>query len=200
MLILQIVILLLIVWCLVSFFFLAYYLKISFSRSSGRIVIKNTEYNRTESENLLVDCVKSHKQSLKIVAGPLCPDVYSKKFAEAVRENPTLKITIICGPRIFVENGENPVLQLAKENRIRLFYSRELQPLHFRIVDDLDVYVEEPHLENAKERTTYVFKNNPFEVKTYNKRFARIIRSDLVIECKDDKYPFELINFKDNQK
>lgn len=100
-------------------------------------------------------------------------EIFSFEMVKALRaaHERGVKISFITGPVQICDNTRKaPLIELAKEGVINLFYSEKRQQEHFW-VSERQVFYEEYHEPAAIERTAYYFRDNAFEAHYFMKKF-----------------------------
>lgn len=150
-----------------------------------------------------VKCIEQCNTSIKAVAGECTTKAYTRPVGNALRraiEERDITVKIICGPIITVrdEDESSPILELAIEGKLQLYFSNKRLPLHFRIGDNgKHLYWEEEHTLNADRREYYEFIGNDFEAKPFLDDFEKLLSSGKYIRSNNPKDDFVLVKESD---
>lgn len=110
----------------------------------------------------VIDGARSH---ITMVRGEIPFSVYNQDVARALRSarQRGVDITLACGPKVVVPPGDHhPILELAEEGILRLYYPVKDQGPHFVEADSRLLYLEGLHAEGARERPAWLYENSLF--------------------------------------
>jgi len=134
------------------------------------------------------------------VTGEGHPMVFNDETLEALRaaHSRGVKMSFIGGPVQIQDDILNtaPLVQLAKEGVIDLYYSEKRQKEHFWVSKNGMVFSEDIHEPVAEIRTGYYIKNNCFESDDFIKKFKEALhgKNIKVIRYHNDMKPFIVLS------
>ena len=147
---------------------------------------KITDKNNTDSdrEKDLRELIEKANNNILIVSGSGYAPIYNQlksNFMEAFNRGVKTSI-VICGDEISTKEGENALIELKKQNLIKL-YKSPLPHHHFWVVDDSDVEIEKIHPTNSQERVVRKIVDSISANRVYRDKFNQILStSDLVLD------------------
>ncbi len=146
-------------------------------RTTSRQFVNSNEASR----KWLIDHLSTAQRNLLIVSGNLNPEVYTQEFVDflctKLETNKGFTAKILSGPEILTLNNENLLYNLSSMNSFpdRLFIQflakRPVQ--HFRVIDDIHLFVEDPHGPFEKDRMVSTLENSFFKGWMYKREFER---------------------------
>lgn len=129
-------------------------------------------------KNDVIHVINSARTHITMARGEIPPVVYDDDIASALRaaHGRGVNITLVCGPEVRMpEIGPHPVLRLADEGILDLYYPERTRPVHFIEADSRTLYWEGHHPHGARERDVVMFENSYFRAKGERRRlFADI--------------------------
>jgi hypothetical protein len=144
------------------------------STKNKRRVI-DAENNPDKAAVVLIDDLNNTKNEIDIVTGNANPTFYSRKDVydklEEVAKDKKI-INIYSGKPSTRFKGKNPLVKLSEDYPRVNFYQIDteyLQP-HFRIIDNLDVFVERNHAKGNDNRFYCYFANDRFLARKYKEK------------------------------
>lgn len=158
---------------------------------------------KDKMNSAFVKCIDLCNRSIKAVAGECTTKAYTRPVGNALRraiEERRVVAQIACGPIITIRDDDesSPILELAIEKKLQLYFSKKRLPLHFRIGDDgKHLYWEKHHSLDAERREYYEFIDNNFEVKPFLDDFEKLLRSDRIKRSDDPINDFALVRESD---
>lgn len=144
----------------------------------------------------VLSVINGAEKHLTMVRGELPYSVYDEEIADALRRanGRGVEITLICGPQVLVpEAGVHPILALASEGILSLYYPNLPQPEHFIEADSTTLYWEEPHLPRARNREVWLFRNSYFRAAAERKRVLAAIENGTVVLVRDARERHQLM-------
>jgi hypothetical protein len=150
-----------------------------------RPLFKGAQYwsgpNSSEiSASWLREHIRNAKKSVEAVTGNLNPYVFdgvAEIIETRIRDSKNLEIKILVGPDIIVLESGNKLLELSQRlgpNRFQLAFLDKRPEQHFRVVDEIHLYVELPHPPGACDRMAETWENAPFKGWKYHIEFQEL--------------------------
>jgi phosphatidylserine/phosphatidylglycerophosphate/cardiolipin synthase-like enzyme len=135
----------------------------------------------------VIRVINSARTHITMARGEIPPDVYNEEVAAALRaaHRRGVKITLVCGPEVRMpDEGPHPVLQLADEGVLDLYYPHQTRPVHFIEADSRTLYLEAPHPHGAREREVTMFEDSFFRAKDERRRLLADIEAGTIVRVK----------------
>ncbi len=119
---------------------------------------KRNPYKDPKYRQTSIAVIDGARQGIVMVRGEIPPSVYNEKVADALRcaHKRGVRIRLICGPKVTMRtDGTHPVLDLAKEGVLELYFSPKNRQPHLVEADGSRIYLEEAHDEGAQTRRVW---------------------------------------------
>lgn len=152
-------------------------------------------------ERAFVECIDGCKCFIKAVAGECSTHAYTEAVGQALTraiEDRRVKVYFVCGPILLYRDSggdkRSPILDLAAEKKLDLYYSDTRMAHHYRIGDPQHhVYWESPHDLVAPERQYFDWENNRYENEVKLREFEKLLASGKVKKSTNPKEDFVLV-------
>jgi hypothetical protein len=136
------------------------------------------------------------EEFIRVVGGELCSKVWSNDIIiKALETTKAKEICFICGPMIDI--NDHKIIELVKNEKIRLFRSSERQKEYYRVTDK-GIFIEGYHEAFKPERSAIFCNNSSIIGSIYNKKFEQLYmelyteRKVEMVKAKDILEKFEL--------
>ncbi len=163
-----------------TFYFFVLLIKISQKES---VEINN---NPEKAINSLVKEIDKAKNFILIVSGHANASVYNnnrvrKAFEDAFQRIGKENIKVIAGPEIYIKDGENGLVELAKKDKITLAIPREQQRFHFRCIDYM-LYDEAVHPSGDHNRKATFYRHHFDKISEFKNKFQQIFSESRIVK------------------
>lgn len=132
------------------------------------------------------------RRHLTIVRGEMPDTVYDGEVADALRcaHKRGVDITIVCGPIVFRSQDRHPVIRLAEEGIIKLYYSDQGEPVHFLEAEGTRLQLEGRHNHGARSRPVLNLMNSKFIADEYRFQVLDSIKNNRLRSVHKEGAPF----------
>jgi hypothetical protein len=173
---------------------------------SGRLVYNHRAVNPYDQnggyKRDILSVIDSARNHITMVRGEIPFIVYDEDVANALRRayDRGVDITLVCGPMVVVpETGSHPVLTLANEGILRLYYACRTESPHFIEADSRTLYWEAPHPPGAADREVWYLTNSSFSARRHRSRALAAIQSKRAIKVESAQERFVSVTSDQHQ-